>query len=85
MTTKKKAQKDAQGNPRMIDSRDLAALIAAALHHPDCPPELDDAINDFTHHLFNRLNEGPRKVYMTAPYIRALLIEHKAQEGGEGR
>lgn len=64
---------------------DLAQMIERVLEHPDCPQELADGINDFTHNLFNRLNEGDRRVYLTAPYIRALLLEAKVQEGGEGR
>ncbi len=65
--------------------RDLAGLVIAAWRHPDCPQELSDALNGFTSDLFNTLNEGEGRVYMTEPYVRALLIEHAAQKGDEGR
>jgi hypothetical protein len=64
--------------------RDLAEIVADVWHHPDCPEEIREALNVGTSDLFNRLNEeeGGRRVYQTAPYIRALLVEHAAREGG---
>jgi hypothetical protein len=64
-----------------LPNLDLAALVAAAWHHPECPQELSDALNDFTSNLFNRLNEGERRVFMSESYVRALLTEDK--KGGE--
>jgi hypothetical protein len=86
MTTKKDtkkpvARKDSAA-PRMIDSRNLAALIVAAWTHPDCPRDIRDAINEGTSNLFNTLNEDEPRVYMTEPYIRSLITAHMAKKGG---
>jgi hypothetical protein len=64
---------------------DLAEMIAAVWHHPDCPQDIKDGIDQGTSELFNTLCEGERRVYRTAPYIRGLLAEHKAQQGGAAR
>jgi hypothetical protein len=63
---------------------DLADLLVAVIKHPDCPQEIIDGINESTSELFNRLNQK-NYVYLTAPYIRSLIIEHKAQEKGGAR
>ena len=83
MTTKKKTQAQPEGKVGEQAIADLAQMIADIWEHPDCPQELANALNEFTTDLFNRLNEGERRVFMTTPYIRALLLEAKAQEGGE--
>jgi hypothetical protein len=60
----------------------LAQMIVAVIEHDDCPQEVLDALNGATSDLFNRLNDGTKKVYFTAPYIHALIEESKVQEGG---
>jgi hypothetical protein len=62
-------------------AKTLAELIVAVIEHEDCPQEITDAMNEATSDLFNRLNEGDRRLYFTAPYIHALIVESKAQEG----
>ncbi|MGA9997394.1 MAG: hypothetical protein WBP93_18390 [Pyrinomonadaceae bacterium] len=63
--------------------KELAEMIVAVIEHPDCPQEIRDGINGATSDIFNNLNEGERKVYFTAPYIHALIVESKAQEGAQ--
>jgi hypothetical protein len=63
--------------------KDLSEMIAAVIEHPDCPQEIRDGINEATSSLFNRLNDDDRKVYYTAPYIHALIVESKVQEGSQ--
>lgn len=75
-TTKKTGSKQS----RKLEP-DLAEMIVAVMEHPDCPPEIQAGISSATSQLFNRLNEGDGCVYETAPYIRALIFEHIAQEG----
>lgn len=61
----------------------LAEMIVAVLEHPDCPQEIRDEISGATSDIFNRLNMNSRKVYLTAPYIHALIVESKTQEGAQ--
>jgi hypothetical protein len=42
--------------------------------------QIVDGINESTSDLFNRLNKGDGCVYLTAPYIHALIVEAKLQE-----
>ncbi len=64
------------------ERRDLAQMIVDVFNHPDCPQDFRDAIDVATSDLFNTLNNAERRVYRTAPYIRALILESKAQQKG---
>lgn len=64
-------------------TKTLAELIVEVIEHDDCPQEVVDGINESTSLLFNRLNEGDRYVYLTAPYIHALIVEAKLQDEAE--
>jgi hypothetical protein len=67
-------------------TKTLAEMIVDVLEHPDCPQEIRDGLNEATSELFNRLNDSEtgRRVYFTAPYIHALIVESKKQEEEEG-
>jgi hypothetical protein len=83
MTTKKATTKKPRARkPPAGERRDLAEMIVAVWNHPDCPDDIKAALNVGTSDLFNTLNEGERRVFKTAPYVRALLLEYKAQKGG---
>jgi hypothetical protein len=60
--------------------KDLAQMIADVWNDPDCPDDISGALNEGTSDLFNSLN---RTVPSTAPYIRALILEHQTQKGGQ--
>jgi len=64
---------------------DLARMIMDVWEHPDCPDDITKALDAGTSELFNTLNEGSRRVYKTTAYVRALILEHKAQKGGDAR
>jgi hypothetical protein len=61
-------------------NKTLAEMIVDVIEHNDCPQEIVDGINESTSDLFNRLNKGDGCVYLTAPYIHALIVEAKLQE-----
>lgn len=77
----KPKQQKSRAELRAQPKPSLAEMIVAVIEHPDCPEEIRDAMSVATSDLFNRLNEGERQLYFTAPYIHALIVESKEQEG----
>jgi hypothetical protein len=71
---------EATGRSIATPTKTLAEMIVDVIEHDDCPQEIVDGINESTSGLFNRLNTGDGCVYLTAPYIHALIVEAKLQE-----